>query len=280
VRRGKARATLKILLFGYGSIGRRHARNLHALGHHVVAADPFSAPPAPDGTVALFYRDWRRALADHGDAAGVVIASPTAEHAHQLAAAMVVRGLPVYCEKPLVAPEHVDWLAPANFRERCAVGFQYAFHPLMPSVERLARTHGELNFRGQDDLLARYGPDVEGVMVAHPVATALRLLGPAEDVRLFSDGVSLGGTITHQSGARSLYLFRMDRGPRESWAGAGPGRVALTPDDGMYRACLGAWLATLAGGERDPRLATLALGLAVSRVLAQVRRYDCVEAAQ
>jgi hypothetical protein len=179
-----------------------------------------------------------------------------------------------------VAPEHVDWLAPANFRGGSAVGFQYAFHPLMPSVERLARTHGELNFRGQDDLLARYGPDVEGVMVAHPVATALRLLGPAEDVRLFSDGVSLGGTITHQSGARSLYLFRMDRGPRESWAGAGPGRVALTPDDGMYRACLGAWLATLAGGERDPRLATLALGLAVSRVLAQVRRYDCVEAAQ
>jgi hypothetical protein len=276
---------MKILLFGLGSIGLRHAKNLHALGHHVVGADPFAARPEPDGTIALHYTDWHRALADHGDAAGCVIASPTAAHYKQIAGVLLSAHLqgnhiPLYCEKPILTVDdymdldHMWSVDSMRQQEKCVVGFQYFFHPYMPSVARLAAKHGALEFSGQDQLVERYGPDVEGVMVAHPLATALRLLGPAADVALTSDGVRLTGHVTHASGAVSRYDFRMDAGPRESWAGAGGSSVALTPDDGMYRACIGAWTAWLAGGPRDARLSSLADGLAVTDVLARVRRTE------
>lgn len=271
---------MKVILFGLGSIGRRHARNLRALAHHVIAADPHAAPPEPDGTVSLFYRDWRRALADHADAGGCVIASPTAHHLEQIMEVSHAE-IPCYVEKPLLtaadyrqlAVEHLLPTLPLYGRH--AVGFQYAFHPRMPSVERLARKYGELSFSGQDDLLARYGPDVEGIMVAHPCATAIRLLGAVAEVCLLSDGVHLSGHITHAHGV-SRYDFRLDRGPRESWAGAGGNSVALPPDDGMYRDCLSAFLTLAASGQRDARLADLSLGVQVSAALAEVRRWESV----
>ena len=279
---GKAGKALKIILLGLGSIGQRHARNLHALGHHVIAADPFVAAPEPNGVVTLFYRDWRRALAEHGDAQGCVIASPTAEHHAQLLFATFgnSQAIPVYIEKPIMTAEQygffsfkADILTISNQPYKIVTGFQYLFHPAMPTVRELARQYGELSFVGRDNLLARYGPDVDGVMVAHPVRTSLALLGPALDVSLISDGVCLTGHIFHKGGT-SHYDFDMGSGPRESWVRANGAEVALTPDDGMYVAALAAWTTWLAGGPRDPRLSSLSDGLEVTRVLSKVSHYD------
>ena len=153
---------------------------------------------------------------------------------------------------------------------RSACGFQYRFHPQMRRIKRLAARYGLLHFYGFDDLLARYGPNVDGVLVAHPLDTALRLLGPAQNVALKSDGLHLSGYILHPAGRVSTYNFRIDRGPRESWVDSGRAVVELAPDAGMYRAALFAWLVWLAGGARDARLSALADGLAVSEALAKV----------
>jgi hypothetical protein len=273
----------KLLILGLGSIGRRHAANLHTLGYHVIAADPFCAAPEPDGTVTLFYRDFRRALADHGDSAGVVIASPTAEH-HAQVLFSTFSGpvpIPVYVEKPSMTTAQseelsfrADILTIQRLGVKSVTGFQYFFHPQMPAVHSLALRHHEIAFRGNDDLLARYGKTVGEIMVAHPIASALRFFGPAGAVELRSNGIALQGTIIHQGGCASHYDFDMSRGPRESWAGSYGTSIALTPDPSMYVLALSSWLDWLDGGPRDPRLSSLAEGLEVSRVLSQVARVE------
>ena len=261
---------MKLLCIGAGSIGRRHIANAAALGCQVVAADPFAAP-VPG---VLWYPDWRRALADHGDAGGVIIASPTAHHLEQLMEAAHA-GIPAYVEKPFLsaadyrqlAVEHLLPTLPLYARHVC--GFQYFFHPHMPQVADLARRHGELAFSGQDALLERYGPNVGEIMVAHPLATALRYLGAAQSAALVSDGVRLRGSVTHLAGV-SYYDFDMGAGPRQSWVRAARRKVELGACDSMYSDCLAAWLRWVAGGPSDARLSDLALGLEVSRILSEV----------
>ena len=270
----------KIIIIGLGSIGRRHAKNALALGYSLVCADPYAA--AVPGVV--WYTDWRRSLAEHGDAQGCIIASPTDAHLEQLFT--VARGgVDCYIEKPVMTAgdyerlNNIDGLhmLPLDGIFKNVTGFQYLFHPAMPAVEKLARRYGAISFVGCDRLLARYGPDVDGVMVAHPIATALRFLGPAVDVNLMSNGVQLSGHIVHAGGKVSRYDFDMDRGPRESWARANGAEVALTPDDGMYVAALAAWTTWLGGGPRDQRLSSLSDGLEVTRTLAKVSHLESAE---
>jgi predicted dehydrogenase len=191
-------------------------------------------------------------------------------------------GLPAYVEKPLMTDRDYRELAAEALLptlplyERHVCGFQYLFHPQMPAVHSLALRHREIAFRGNDDLLERYGPNVGEIMVAHPIASALRFFGPAGAVELRSNGIALQGTIIHRGGGASHYAFAMDRGPRESWAGAYGTSIALTADPGMYLDCLRAWLDWLDGGPRDPRLSSLAEGLEVSRVLAAVARVEAM----
>ena len=91
-----------VLVVGAGSVGRRHARNLAALGAGVSVVDP--RPDRRDeaaGEVDLraVHADLDAALATGGyDAA--VIAAPTALHVPQ-ALATLAAGLPTLVEKPL-----------------------------------------------------------------------------------------------------------------------------------------------------------------------------------
>mgnify|MGYP001559300563 CR=1 FL=1 len=63
----------KILLVGYGSIGRRHARNLIGLG-----LTPFILTKHPDGLNARFISDIKEVRRE--GIKNCVIASPTARH--------------------------------------------------------------------------------------------------------------------------------------------------------------------------------------------------------
>ena len=264
---------MKIIVVGCGSIGKRHIANALSLGHTVVAADPVAAP-IPG---VLWYTNWRRALADHDDAAGVVIASPTDAHLEQLMEAARAR-IPAFVEKPLLtvrdyrqlAAEHLLTSLPLYARH--VVGFQYLFNANMRAVEKLVKHLPELDFYARDDLAARYGPDVEGAMAAHPLAAAVRLLGPATDVNLLSSGTRLVGHVRHTGGV-SRHDYDISSGPRQSWVSVGRERVEMTADPAMYLACLSAWTTWLGGGERDPRSADLALGVEVSRILSLVGQY-------
>ena len=90
----------RILVLGAGSIGSRHARELHTAGAEIDVADPDRARSEAAAAVA-----GGRAVPfdlDHlGGYDGIVVASPTTFHAQQARAALEA-GATVLVEKPLV----------------------------------------------------------------------------------------------------------------------------------------------------------------------------------
>ena len=93
---------MNFIVLGAGSISQRHVRNLHGLGHRVVAA----CDPSPERLAqlesltnqALLSGDEEQALSCPADA--VLICSPTVFHVSQARKA-VERGFHVFVEKPL-----------------------------------------------------------------------------------------------------------------------------------------------------------------------------------
>jgi predicted dehydrogenase len=85
---------VKVAVLGLGSAGSRHARNLLALGHDVVAFDP-SPREAPAGVVLV--ESEQEAIRT---SVAVVVASPNVLHAAQAVAALD-EGRHVLVEKPL-----------------------------------------------------------------------------------------------------------------------------------------------------------------------------------
>ena len=260
---------MKILLLGLGSIGSRHATNLRALrpDAQLVTVDPDPAKGAD-------YRDWLQAIMENADADGAVVATPGRLHMAHMNV-MAEKRIPFLVEKPPCVPEQTAKYS--NLAGRiymvlqvlpCAVGFQYRFHPALQGLA----VDANIAFHAQEDLLARYGPDVLGVTGCHVVDLALYLLGPVREVELVQDGHQMLGRIMHESGLTSSYDIRIDRGPRQSWLTVGEKVIELDAAPEMYAAELESWLAWLEGGARDTRLATLRDGLAVMEVLERVEK--------
>ena len=91
-----------VLIAGSGSVGRRHARNLAALGCSISCVDPRKDRRdelAAEVPVITSVASLAEALSD-AEFDGVVIGSPTAYHIGQ-AAEVLARGLPVFLEKPV-----------------------------------------------------------------------------------------------------------------------------------------------------------------------------------
>ncbi len=90
-----------MLILGCGSVGKRHARNLAALGCRISCFDPREdrrTELAAETPVAAACADLKEALSVDG-IDGVVVGSPTAFHADQTISALD-HGLPVLLEKP------------------------------------------------------------------------------------------------------------------------------------------------------------------------------------
>ena len=264
---------MKVLLFGFGSIGQRHSRNLLHIDHdcQLVIVDPYARPPASVSPV--YYTSPDLAAQHHADADFAVIASPDQCHLQQMAMLAELR-IPFYVEKPICTSAQLpgldDIIRTVDARGlRCAVGFQYRFHKNIWEVIDAA-PQKYLRFYARDSLLERYGPNVMGAMMAHPIATALWVLGEAVGVDIVTDGVRAKGCITHAGGAESFYDCDMDAGcGRISQVKFKSGGVDLPPDDGMYVRCMLAYIDWLAGSNRNDKTATLEDGRAVVEVMSK-----------
>ena len=282
---------MKALVFGLGSIGVRHVRNLKALRPDclIVGADPRLAGPLQSAIsngyhdslpVTYLYEDWHKALERHRDADAAIIASPTQFHMEQMEAC-AARSIPFYVEKPLVALEQMNPMMIDLLDDcadlRCAVGFQYRFHSVYHEAAYKIVVNGCARFYACDDLLAKYGADCLSAIGAHPIDAALWLLGPVNHVRLETDGLTVRGTIDHAYG-ESFHDYRIDAKIRistvttEKNGGRDSESWSLYANDDMYRDALAAWLAWATGGaERDDRTATLENGLRATEVMAQTK---------
>jgi predicted dehydrogenase len=134
----------EILIAGLGSMGRRHLKNLRALGwQHIrvyrtgrsTLPDADLAAVAADTDVVVDY-DLKGALAHHPVA--VIVANPSALHV-PVALEAARAGAHLLVEKPLACDlDGVSELEDAVLAERLVVlvGFQFRFHPGLRQIKR------------------------------------------------------------------------------------------------------------------------------------------------
>ncbi|MEX0787835.1 MAG: Gfo/Idh/MocA family oxidoreductase [Anaerolineales bacterium] len=122
---------MRFLIAGLGSVGRRHLRNLNALGELDILLHRSGKSTLPDSEVAGFptYPDLEEALDQNPDA--VIVATPTSLHV-PVALAAARRGYAVLIEKPVShtlegTVELVHTIQSTG--APTLIGYQYRFHP-------------------------------------------------------------------------------------------------------------------------------------------------------
>jgi predicted dehydrogenase len=128
---------LKILIAGLGSIGRRHLRNLLALGEGdlLLYRTHHSTLPEEELAGIPVETDLAAALAHKPDA--VIVSNPTALHL-EVAIPAAQAGCHLFLEKPIShSLERIDQLQTAVQKGGCRVlvGFQFRFHPGLRQVK-------------------------------------------------------------------------------------------------------------------------------------------------
>ncbi len=203
---------MKFLIAGFGSIGRRHLRNLRALGETDFVLYRTHQSTLPDDEIAGLpvETDLATALAHHPDA--VIVANPTALHL-EVAIPAARAGCHLFLEKPIShSLERLDELSEALQQGggKALVGFQFRFHPGLLKARSLiaegaigrplsVRAHwGEYlpNWHPWEDYRKSYSarPDLGGGVVltlSHPLDYLRWLLGEVD--ALFALTGRLGG---------------------------------------------------------------------------------------
>ncbi len=138
---------MKFLIAGFGSIGRRHLRNLRALGQADIALYRTHQSTLPDDEIQGLpvYAELEQALSGPARPDGVIISNPTALHM-DVAIPAARAGCHILMEKPI--SHNLDRLAELEEAlrvggGRLVVGFQFRFHPTLQQVRRLIQA-GEI----------------------------------------------------------------------------------------------------------------------------------------
>jgi predicted dehydrogenase len=123
---------MKFLIAGLGSVGRRHFRNLIALGEKDIVLLRTRKSTLPDDELAGYpvETDLREALAKHKPDA-VIVANPTSMHL-DIAIPAAEAGCAILLEKPIShSMERLDQLEQAVKKSgaKVLVAFQFRFHP-------------------------------------------------------------------------------------------------------------------------------------------------------
>lgn len=206
---------MKTLIAGFGSIGRRHLRNLRTLGEKDILLYRTRQSTLPEDEIAglTVETDIQAALSHKPDA--VIISNPTALHL-DVAIPAAKAGCHIFLEKPISHDlQRVDELADAvkSSGSKVVVGFQLRFHPGLRKVKQLLSVGaigtaysfranwGEYlpNWHPWEDYRKSYSArsDLGGGVVltlCHPFDYLRWLLGEVEE---------LGG-VTNRSGALDL----------------------------------------------------------------------------
>ena len=122
---------MKFLIAGFGSIGRRHFRNLVKLGHRDIIFYRTHQSTIPDEELEgyLIEPDLKAALSHHPDA--VIVTNPTANHL-DVAIPAAEMGCHLLIEKPIShSMDRIDKLAGiiSQGQANVLVGFQFRYHP-------------------------------------------------------------------------------------------------------------------------------------------------------
>lgn len=130
---------MKFLIAGFGSIGRRHFRNLKSLGQNDIVLYRTGKSQLDDAELAghPIEHDLAVALAHKPDA--VIVSNPTALHM-DVAIPAVEAGCHILLEKPIShSLDRVAELEAAAQRtgSRILVGFQLRFHPTLQQAARV-----------------------------------------------------------------------------------------------------------------------------------------------
>ncbi|HMB21888.1 MAG TPA: Gfo/Idh/MocA family oxidoreductase [Anaerolineales bacterium] len=135
---------MKILIAGLGSIGRRHFRNLIALGEKDIVLLRTRKATLPDDELAGYpvETDLREALKKHKPEA-VIVANPTALHL-DVAIPAAEAGCHILLEKPVShSLERLDILQKAAEKSgsKILVGFQFRYHPTLNKARQLIQSN-------------------------------------------------------------------------------------------------------------------------------------------
>ena len=137
---------MKYLIAGLGSIGRRHMRNLIALGERDIVLLRTRKTTLPEDELAPFPQetDLQEALEKHKPNA-VIVANPTSLHL-DVAIPAAEAGCTILLEKPIShSMEGVDKLQTAVQKSgaKVLVAFQFRYHPGLVRAKQLI-TDGEI----------------------------------------------------------------------------------------------------------------------------------------
>jgi len=131
--------TRPILIAGYGSIGRRHLRNLRALGYKNFILYHTGKSILPDDEILDIPTEHNLAKALAHKPVATIITNPTALHM-SVALAAAKAGSHLFLEKPIShTMDGVEDLRRLAKRKKLIVqvGFQFRFHPLLRKIKRL-----------------------------------------------------------------------------------------------------------------------------------------------
>jgi predicted dehydrogenase len=203
---------MKILIAGLGSIGRRHFRNLVALGEKDLVLYRTHKATLSDDELAGYpvETDLAEALKKHQPQA-VIVANPTALHL-EVAIPAAEAGCAILLEKPIAEDlSRVDELrqAAAKSGSPILVGFQFRYHPTLNQARELIQSGalgkvltvhahwGEYlpNWHPWEDYRQSYAARADlggGVIVTltHPLDYLRYLLGEVESLWSFNGHIS------------------------------------------------------------------------------------------
>jgi predicted dehydrogenase len=133
---------MKFLIAGLGSIGRRHFRNLIALGERDIVLLRTQKGTLPDDELAGYpvETDLNEALRKHRPEA-VIVANPTSMHL-DVAIPAAQSGCHILLEKPVShSLERLDVLQETAQKRgsKILVGFQFRYHPTLNKARQLIR---------------------------------------------------------------------------------------------------------------------------------------------
>lgn len=216
---------MKVLVIGYGSIGKRHADNARRLGHEVLVCDTNMTVHAPGEYTSL-------EAALHQWPAAVIIATPAKTHADILS--QVSLKSRVFVEKPL-ALSRAELYKAAPQQRHVAVGYQMRFHPHLRELKHIADTMRlgrgiATAVAWQADAGQHWpGTDYADTLAecSHEIDAALYVLGPAKTVYAERVNATWNLALLHDGGVPSKIHLSTDSARYERW-------MALVGNDGRY----------------------------------------------